>query len=257
MALLDSARLKLQRAADLLAEFNSRMADFRRGDPWVVHRRLEGGGTTHVYEVEIRNQPPGYLGTVIGDLLHNLRSSLDSIAYDFSVKATPSLTSAQERRIGFPIARNAASFNSMAGTNLTFVAQDVRDEIERIQPYHGWDPSWGDPPSGLLVIANYNNVDKHRFVQPIPTMPFSSMWTRAPELPEPISESHQALGAPIDDGDELARFVFAHPQSDIDLNYHPSIDVTIGTGTEPANLHLERLLRLVSDEIVPRFDQYV
>jgi hypothetical protein len=252
---LESARLKLQRAEDHMVEFNRRMAEFRATDPWHVIRDLEGDGVEHLYRVEIRAEPPPYLGTIIGDFFHNVRSAFDSIAYDLSMTSTPLPSKKQQRRIGFPFSRTQKSFEDAISKQLRFVARKAQKEINRLQPYLSWDPSWGDQPHDLLTIGDANNIDKHRFVHPVPAFPFTFMWTRPHGVPDPTQEIIVPSGSLLTSGQELARFVFEEPQQ-VDLNFHPSIDVTFD-GKEVASLQLKRLLELVRDKIVPRFEQFV
>jgi hypothetical protein len=112
----------------------------------------------------------------------------------------------------------------------------------------------GRPTHDLLTIGDYNNVDKHRFVHPVPSFPFTFMWTRPEGVPDPIQENMISLGSRLSSGQELARFVFAEPQP-VDLNFHPSIDVTFD-GKEVAGLQLRRLLALVRKDIAPRFERF-
>ena len=65
-------------------------------------RQLENDGTEHVYKIQITDQPPRYLGTIIGDFFHNLCSALDSIVYDLSLKQTPGSLRSKKRRPAFP-----------------------------------------------------------------------------------------------------------------------------------------------------------
>ena len=75
---LTSARLKIHRAYNHLGTFDKHVKRFRETQPYVVTRELERDGAEHVYRVHVRGQPPLYLGTIVGDILHNVRSALDS-----------------------------------------------------------------------------------------------------------------------------------------------------------------------------------
>src|SRR5215211_784589 len=131
-------------------------------NPYPVTRHLERDGAEHVYRVEKRVEPPPYLGTIVGDCFHNLRSALDSIVYDLSGDVS-ALTDQELKGIGFPIALCPESYNGK-GTEL--IPPCAQAEVERSQPYHGPVPEI----ESLWRINEFNRLDKHRAVQVVPAI---------------------------------------------------------------------------------------
>lgn len=245
---LESAHLKLRRARDHIRALNECVRRFHKTDPYRVIRELEREGAEHVYRVEVFREPPPYLGTVIGDALHNLRSALDSIAYDLSGPHMPALSDREIRSIGFPIAVEAAKFDSKP---IRFVPQPARAEIERAQPCHREMP--GLEP--LALIQRFNNLDKHRFVVVAPSLSIGSIWKNPEGVAAPVERFHP-LGAFVD-GAELARFTFAEPHPEIAMEFTPMFDIAIGDRPLPAGIDLTDMLRHVRDDVLPRFNAFV
>jgi hypothetical protein len=243
---LESTRLKIDRAYKDVRVFNREVEDFLETEPFTVSRKVERGGREHAYYVAISRTPPPDLGTAVGDVVHNLRSALDSIVYDLSVSAHPTLTEAQKRSIGFPIALEETALNAAP---MRYAPQPAQDEIEALQPYNGGIPVRVSP---LWLVHELNRLDKHRFVQVIPALAMGSYWAR-PSVP--VEDRPRATG-PFEDGAELARFVFAEPQPDVDMEFHPMFNVALPHGNWPAGLELESFANYIRDEVLPRFTRF-
>ena len=244
MASLASARLKVGRAHEHVRTFNQRVQGWLEGEPYRVTRHLERDGAEHVYRVEGLTQPPPDLGTVIGDVAHNLMSALDSIVWDLSATAIPTLSEGERQSIGFPIAKDAKRYNASAAR---FASPAAQAEIERSQPYHGDAPALEE----LWTIREVNRIDKHRHVIVVPALTMGSWWrTRGlsfEEFTHPIG--------PLEDGAELARFRFETPQPEVDMEFGPMINVALGE-REPAGYVLDRLVEHVETTIIPRFEPF-
>jgi hypothetical protein len=244
---LESAHLKIDRADKDVRTFDREVQGFLGGEPFLLVREVEGGGREHVYYVEIRSRPPPDLGTAIGNVLHNLRSALDSIVYDVSVSANPTLTDAQQRTIGFPVALEETALNESA---MKFAPKGAQEEIKRLQPYNGELPVREHP---LWLIHELNRIDKHRFVQAIPALAMGSYWE---DPPFPVEDRVHPSG-PFDDGAELARFVLAEPHPEVDLKFHPMYAVALPNRSWPAGLELASFVKHISDEVLPQFQPFI
>lgn len=92
----------------------------------------------------------------IGDVIHNMRVSLDYLAFSI-VKPPPDDDII--RRVSFPIVRESKDWPGRAGHCLPGITDEIGRAFERLQPYHGLS---GDRPEPLFVLDALENVHKHR-----------------------------------------------------------------------------------------------
>lgn len=231
---------------------NERMQRFRETDPYLIIRELERDGAEHVYRLEIRGQPPLYLGTIVGDVLHNLRSALDSIVWDLSADAIPTLTENERQRISFPIADRDEYLDR---TRFAYVSPEAaKTEIEHSQPYGEWDPEWGPPAHHpLWRLREWSNLDKHRFVHAVPSLVYGATWIYPEELE--FEQAQHPFG-PFEDGAELTRFIFREPHPEVDMSFHPMIDICLGQSTRAASADLGEICDHVERSVLPRFTRF-
>jgi hypothetical protein len=243
---LESAKLKVERAHDHVRVFNQHVKRFLESDPYLIVRELENDGAQHVYSVRVCGKPPPYLGTIVGDVFHNLRSALDSVVYDLSAPSIPTLTKRERRSIGFPIALDKGKYDPSPAR---FASEAAQTQIERAQPYHGEIPA--DEPLG--IIHELNRVDKHRHVLVVPAIAMGAQWKRPGTV---VSESFHPLG-PFEDGAELARFRLTARQPEVDMEFRPMFHVSLGDRAYPASTDLERCLDEFRMRVFPLFEPYV
>jgi hypothetical protein len=245
---LASARLKIRRARDHIHSFNEHGRRFRDQNPYRVTRALERGGREHVYRVEIVAAPPRCLGAIVGDVVHNLRSALDSIVFDLSLGERPDLSEGERRSTGFPIATDARSFKPVP---IRFLSADQRAVIESVQPFRTLPAK--PELEELVMVRDLNNWDKHRQVLVVPAFSMGSVH-RVP-TPAPVEETTHPIG-PIESGAELARFRFAEPQPEIDLEFVPMFDFALGDRPQPGSIELSRAADFVEREVLARFERF-
>ena len=101
-------------------------------------------------------------GLQLGDYAHNVRSSLDNLAYALArLRRDPP---DRPNAIAFPIFRDASKFQQNGRRSIDQLPKDAADVIERIQPFQ----RSGRPAEGtadqdpLLFLQELNNSDKHR-----------------------------------------------------------------------------------------------
>jgi hypothetical protein len=77
----------------------------------VVPRPTDIPGRTE-YRLHIHNPMPPEISTTIGDILHNLRSALDSLAYEIALRGVDRpLTAKEERACVFPVTETPERFD--------------------------------------------------------------------------------------------------------------------------------------------------
>ena len=122
---------------------------------------LDDSGEYHSLLVRPSSEPPLQWSVLIGDIAHNLRSSLDGLVWQLV------LWNGQQpggmRSLAFPVYRTPESYAQRgAGTIHGRVRQVHEALIESLQPFN---TEGGATTSTLLMISELNNADKHRLIQ--------------------------------------------------------------------------------------------
>ena len=121
---------------------------------------LDAESGTTVVSVEIREHVPDSWGPILGDVLHNFRSSLDHLAYALTVAEQGAPLSPElERQTEFPIFSTKDGFDKFGSPAIRGMSQQAQSTIEELQPYQrGAD--WALDP--LWLLHELSNIDKHR-----------------------------------------------------------------------------------------------
>jgi hypothetical protein len=120
------------------------------------------------------SEPPLSLGAIIGDVLHNLRSALDSIAWETCQRA--GVTAGREKGIYFPIGADPAKWPALARDQLPNVRPEHLDVFKRFQPWY-WDEQARQlgvevaistaETHPLARLHELAKIDRHRLTLPI------------------------------------------------------------------------------------------
>ncbi len=168
---------------------------------------------SNVVRAALSEEIPAAWGPLIGDALHNLRSSLDHLAFALTVANTQgSLPATLERSCEFPIFSTEERFQKSAGRAVGGIAEDARRVIADLQPYQrgkdfGIDPLW--------LLHELSNIDKHRrpaltslYVEP--TMDVGSGEVEAFEVSPP---------GPIEAGKEFVLGTYRGGNQTVDVGF--------------------------------------
>jgi hypothetical protein len=103
---------KADRAQIHLRSLDRLVAEFRASEPYtVVPRPTDTPGRTE-YRLHIHKPMPVEISTTIGDILHNLRSALDSLAYELARRGLDRpMTAEEERACVFPVTKTPERFD--------------------------------------------------------------------------------------------------------------------------------------------------
>ena len=169
---LNSARLKIKRAnthinalkRSIMSSFNPQHAIREQA---ISQGPLQGFGIINI-DIDPSAKVETW-GLIIGDVVTNLRASLDHIAWALAMlhvsETGKKLTPGQERSIHFPLYEDPAAETDKQRmvSDLKYILPRARSEIKRFQPYNKRD--W--PELNLLRDLNLlANADKHRLVTP-------------------------------------------------------------------------------------------
>ncbi len=136
--------------------------------------RARGKLCTVVEVVDVVNEPHLRLATIIGDMVHNLRSSLDHLVFELAFLGLQGKKIPE--RTAFPGSTTKANWNSsyVQNTLLEGVLKKHRAMLYQVQPcYRRRDAPVGARTvrrrkrSPAADLQNLWNEDKHRMLQPV------------------------------------------------------------------------------------------
>lgn len=152
---MESAKLKLERAYELLQEFNREWTAFLAREPYGAVSEIDAETGQEVLRLKVNERPPVRLSVLMGDFVQNLRSSLDHLVRALAL--SDSKTPRPDNYTEFPIfdTRN----NNAIRKRIRCLPTTARDAIERMQPYHAGEQRHQHP---LWVLYRLANIDKHK-----------------------------------------------------------------------------------------------
>lgn len=158
---IDSAKLKLARAAEHIKEIKDRVATYAATEPHEIIVDSELRATMRI------KFPPHDVAIPIGEALYQMRSALDHLACGLVRTSNPNPPIGWERRCEFPLFTDVPSdipappvpFGHKSFSKvLPGITTGPFTFIESLQPYY---PK-GAPNAWLRFLAKLSNIDKHR-----------------------------------------------------------------------------------------------
>jgi len=236
-------RAKIERAKQHLQDLEAARNKFLNGNPYRIepeNDRLTGYNVYRIFDVQA---PPAEIGLFTGDIIHNLRSALDHLAYQL-VYANGSTHSKQT---AFPIWDSASEYQAQRARRVKGMAQAAIDAIDVTEPYQG------GKSAGIWVLHYLDIADKHhRLLTPLMNITGASFtipgyWERSYTGVGGVSFPN--FGKPLKDGD-----VVATREASMDRDLNLTVDVAF---TDPEVIKgrplietVRRLLDLVDSLIV-------
>lgn len=198
---------KLDRASDLFENLRREADQLLAGyQAAVVKDRFEDGA--QVFVLHGAPPVPASWGPLVGDIVHNLRSALDHMAWQLVIASgrTP-----KRPNTSFPVRTTSPGPGETGPTIRPGIHPALQTLLIEEQPYARFAVADGLNPrkSPLALIVELNNLDKHVDLIPVVSMPEFSSWS------VPLDVNVQWLGypGPLTDGDEVGR-LRANPPSD-------------------------------------------
>lgn len=167
---LQTARRRIERAkfhAHTLVEFwNSRKAN----ETYTHRVEMEDDGTGKLFVSPV---DPGWLSEFplhFGEMLYQLRATLDSCIYDAAIVETGLHTPPNEGKLQFPICPTPNDFKGRS-QQIAPLSNKVKAFIESVQPYHTAPPKEAEIARILEAINHYSRMDRHRTLSVVGTFP--------------------------------------------------------------------------------------
>ncbi len=228
--------LKHERATGHLNDLNGQVLRWFEGNHYAVfHEKHPSRPNYFVSRIHIEPIEHGKLSLIIGDIIHNLRCTLDYLMYALASKYVKKFDKKLAQRCEFPIFGDkdgkgvAVMQQEMIGKTKPFfkgIPPRAKTIIKRLQPYRRKKAFHLDP---LWVLYSLSNTDKHRLlidaarykvgVINLPTesvniVPGSLKLTKIPDgIIEDQAEIATWTATPID------------PDREMDVKLHPVINV--------------------------------
>jgi hypothetical protein len=212
---LKKVRLKIERAEKHIEDLDGRIEIFRKAEPYTIgakaHPVAEIKHTTlFISKVD---PVPNDFALIAGDAIHNLRSSLDHLAWQLVETGGGS----PNRYTYFPICRTPQQYASAMGKGeIKSMSLRAQKALWAIQPFITSDDT-------LLQVHDLDIVDKHRLVLTVAT--FVDGWIA-------VSNGRDLLFSqtprPLIAGDEFTHIPTARYESTGHQNFKLGIDIAFG-----------------------------
>lgn len=171
--------------------------------------------------------PPMILGVIVGDVLHNLRSALDAIAWETCSRA--GVPAKRERDVYFPITESPTGWGKTARQKLPRVAPEHRKVFRELQPWHydqmARDAGVDVPYSHALREPLYRldelaRLDRHRVPHPIAARAGLLPWLGTPLG---VEVTLHVLGWPPEIGQPFLEWICNPPSAvnDVEIGGEP------------------------------------
>jgi hypothetical protein len=142
-------------------DFEAAVDVFRADNPHSIRYLHDEGTAEIVYYVESVPVIPNSLRLMLGDAIHNLRSTLDHVACALVIAADPA---ALCEYTGFPIFDSSEAFRTMSRGKVPGLGQQALKNIDILQPYKG------GLGHALWQLHRLDIINKHRLLLTVSTV---------------------------------------------------------------------------------------
>jgi hypothetical protein len=165
--------LKIKRAYKHLEDLDSAVKNWVGLDDNTISRLEPNPDNAQelLLKASAREIPLDPFSLIVGEAVHNMRSSLDCIAFALAKTFSKPFTDEMAHNSQFPIVGDVnrkgiagtghSSFASQKAKCIGGIDPQAQAIIETLQPYQA-GPGWKAHP--LMILAELSNADKHRLV---------------------------------------------------------------------------------------------
>jgi hypothetical protein len=249
---LSGVLVKLDRARAHLNDFDLQAGRIEAACREAIVRERDEERSEFVFRINRVPAVPAELSAIIGDAIHNLRVSLDHLAWQLVIASggTPNETTT------FPILGDSPTPNRYGRTRVQIspgVSKELGKILDEVQPYKRPKPAHHE----LAVLHRLDISDKHRDLLVTVVGVEGVSWFGE-------NEPTTFNTGPYQDGTEVCRFPYSSTNSED--QFHPVISFIVRFN-EPAagpwsrtfgaaDFVRRRLLVYVEEEVLPRFRSF-
>jgi hypothetical protein len=191
MAIIDRITAKVTRAKQHIQDFQLGVTEFFKTSPYaVLMKEAPEIGQSIYYVSHVADVPDG-LAAIAADVIQNLRSPLDQIAYQLVLSGS---SPSADDRVYFPISSSSTDYQATRRGNIKGVRQEVIDAIDATEPYKG------GKGHALWQLQHMNNPDKHHLLI-LAVSHYAGFYASSPLIVSPVG----GILSPLKVGDELYR----------------------------------------------------
>lgn len=261
-------RPKIQRAKEHIRDLHVEVRAFLSTppEPYVISTKRDPQTRELIYYVSSAvEEVPSRIGLIVGDVVENLRSALDYLAYQLVLVGSPGVEPG--RNVCFPVSENATRYNSETPGKVKGMRKDAIKAINALKPYKGGNEF-------LWTLHRLNNINKHRTLITVgaahvaSSMPpllretlRAAFGDRGHSVPldeiSVLSFNARDIKCPLKKGDELFRDV---PDAEVDKDMQLYIEVVFGEPQIlPCTMLAPTLLRMANsvDDIIVSFKPFL
>ena len=225
-----------------------------------LQRRTEPGSGDYLWVVDVDEEQADGVSAIAGDIVHNLRSALDHLVWEFS---DPD----QRPRSEFPVylqsGNGSDGFEGGGQPKIRTLPLALQSQVEELQPYHSGGSAKSHP---LWLIHDLDRIDKHRRILAAPVAVNRINFVGPPMSVRGRGATSLALhgltftSGKRGNGDEVVRIAGSNPARSVaqfrpDVRFELSLDEP-GLPELFVGQQLRQLRNFVKDEVLPRFDPF-
>lgn len=251
-------QLKLERAKKHFIDLKAEIDTFRSSDPYEIGTKHDPKTRELIYYISRANPFPISFSIITGDVIQNIRSALDHLAYHLVMVGSGGDIKLGERAY-FPTATSPDKFENAVRRKVQGMRPDVIVRICQLEPYKG------GKGHQFWVLNEINNIDKHRFLINVLTNISSNFANTAfsafsKETDWLTNEQRDFMAGIflrhrtariLKEGDVLLR---TPHESEVDENFKAMVEIAISEPevieAKPILLALQEFGKLVSDTII-------
>lgn len=156
---LTSCRLKLMRGEEHIDALNIAIKEFMESKPYALTKEFDAASGWNTIRLKVVTKPPARFGTILGDVVHNVRCTLDHLIWQLVLSNGERPTKSNQ----FPIISDPTKYwKNIRNGRLRGVSETHRAIIDSVQPFQRVS-DYHDP---LTLLSWLDNVDKHHVVLP-------------------------------------------------------------------------------------------
>ncbi len=179
--------VKIDRAKQHMVELRKEIKNFSDTHPYKISTKRDPLTNHLIYYVARAESLPLQISLITGDIIHNLRSALDHLAYELFIVNLGNATNA--RHIYFPIAENFELYKKNKIEMTKGITQKAKDLIDTVRPYKGGSNT-------IWEIHRLDIIDKHRSILLVILKSSLKSVDLGPDMLERMKKSIPNLGFP-------------------------------------------------------------